>query len=164
MARLLAFILGILGGVGSSQAPEFTQQYLQNLTGRVAALTDVVARFDEDAARSDMSRDQALQVCLADDRPNGTMSCLGRAEDVAQYERLSMQLSTLEATDDWQRPIYLARDYDPDVLASTKEKFQPAVPTTLVGGGYAAAGFAVLWGISAMIFGLIGGLFGRDRY
>lgn len=164
MARLLAFLLGIVGGVGASQGPEFTQQYLQNLTGRVAALTQVVDRFDEDAARSDMTRDEALEVCLNDARAVGTMSCLGRAEDVASFERLSAQLDTLEATDDWQRPIYLARDYDPEVLQSTREIFKPAVPTTLVGGGYAAAGFALLWGLSAMLFGLIGGIFRGNRY
>ncbi|MEM1379455.1 MAG: DUF2937 family protein [Pseudomonadota bacterium] len=164
MARFLAFVLGILGAVGASQAPEFTQQYLQNLTGRVEALTEVVERFDEDAARSRMSRSQALDVCLNDAQPDGAMSCLGRAEDVATYERLSDQLALLEATDDWQRPIFLARNFDEDVFASTKDKYEPAVPTTLVGGGYAAAGFAVFWGVAAVIFGMIGSLFGRDRY
>ena len=164
MARFLAFLLGVLGAVASSQAPEFTQQYMQNLTGRVAELEGVVARFDEDAARSGMGRSQALDTCLRDERPEGGISCLGRAEDVRRYERFRDQLAELDATSEWQRPITLARNPDRDVVMSTKAIFKPAVPTTLVGGGYAAAGFALLWGVSAALFGMIGGLFGRGRY
>lgn len=164
MFRFLAFVFGLLGAVASSQAPEFTRQYLQNLSGRVESLEAVVARFDEDAARSGLSRAQALELCQRDDRPEGGMSCLGRAGDVADFERYRQQLQLVEASDEWTRPVYLARNFDREVFESTRAVFRPAVPTTLVGGGYALAGFALFWGLAAMIFGVIGSLFGRDRY
>ncbi|MEE4210118.1 MAG: DUF2937 family protein, partial [Parvularcula sp.] len=100
MIRFISLILGVLGGVFTSQAPEFTQQYMQNLKGGVDRLEEVVARFDEDAARSDMDRQAALSFCLEDTRPEGAMSCLGRAEDVAAYERYDAQLRELQRADE----------------------------------------------------------------
>jgi len=161
MSRLLAFIMGLLGAVGTSQAPGFTQQYMQNLSGRVDELRAVVTRFDEDAVRSEMTRQEALEFCLEDDQAPGTLSCLGRAGDVERYEELSSQLRQLEITDDWQKPIYLARNFDEDVLESTKGTFQPAVPATAVGGGYGAAGFALFWGLMAALLGIITAPFRR---
>ena len=38
MSRIIAFLFGLIGAVGTSQAPEFTQQYLQNLKGGVDRL------------------------------------------------------------------------------------------------------------------------------
>lgn len=161
MSRILAMILGILGAVGTSQAPEFTQQYLQNLKGGVDRLTEVVQRFDEDAARSDMSRSEAVDYCLEDERPGGAMSCRGRADDVAAYERYRQQLQGLQEAGEWQKPIYLARNHDKAILDSTLESYKPAVPTTAVGAGYAAAGFAGIWGIVSMLLGLVTAPFRR---
>lgn len=161
MSRFLAFLFGIVGALGTSQAPEFTQQYLQNLKGGVDRLTEVVARFDEDAARSDMTRTEALNYCLADAGPDGSMSCKGRAEDVAAYQRYSEQLANLQAADEWRRPIYLARNFDRGIADSTLEEFKPAVPATLPGAAYALAGFALLWGAAALILGLITAPFRR---
>jgi hypothetical protein len=161
MSRIIALLFGILGAVGASQAPEFTQQYMQNLRGGVDRLAEVVDRFDQDAARSDMSRQEALDYCLADERPGGSMSCLGRAEDVAEYLRYREQLDLLESAGEWQRPIYLARNPDDKVLQSTLDQYRPAVPTTLDGGGYALAGFALFWGIVALILGLVTAPFRR---
>lgn len=164
MGRFLAMVFGALGAVAFSQAPEFTQQYMQNLAGRVAALTEVVERFDEDAARSNLTRGQAMQLCLADDQPEGTMSCLGRAGDIQAYEEYRAQFTAINEAGEWQKPIFLARNYDKSIFDDTRQNYKPAVPTTLAGGGYAAAGFALFWGIAATVFGFIGGLFGRDRY
>lgn len=161
MSRFIAFIMGLLGAVGTSQAPGFTQQYIQNLNGRVDELRQVVIRFDEDAVRSEMTREQALASCEADERVPGTLSCVGRAEDVARYEELSSQLRQLEMADAWQQPIHLARSFDEETLQNTRENFEPAVPVTAVGGGYAAAGFALLWGLVAMVLGLITAPFRR---
>ncbi|NNU16910.1 DUF2937 family protein [Parvularcula sp. ZS-1/3] len=161
MSRIIAFIFGLLGAVGASQAPEFTQQYMQNLTGRVDELIRVVERFDEDAANSDMSRQEALDYCLADERPAGAMSCRGRADDIATYERRRQQLMALQDAGEWQRPIFLARNFDQEVFDSTRETYKPAVPTTMVGGGYALAGFAGLWGVISLILGIITAPFRR---
>lgn len=161
MSRIIAFIFGILGAVGTSQAPEFTQQYLQNLKGGVDRLTEVVERFDADAALSNMSRSEAVEYCQRDERPDDVMSCRNRAEDVADYVKYRKQLDELEQADPWQRPIYLARNFDEKIATSTYESYEPAVPTTMVGGGYALAGFALLWGVISLVLGLITAPFRR---
>lgn len=165
MVRFLALLFGLVGAVGASQAPEFTQQYMQNLRGGVDRLEEVVARFDDDARRSGLSRDEAVDLCLEDRRGAGTMSCLGRAEDVATYQRYAEQLEMLRDAGEWERPITLLRNLDRGIAESVRQEYRPAVPTTVVGGGYALAGFALLWGIAAMVFGLVGNLFGGgNRY
>ena len=161
MSRMIAFIFGILGAVGTSQAPEFTQQYLQNLKGGVDRLTEVVERFDADAALSNMSRTEAVAACKRDERPGGVLSCKNRVEDVEAYTRFRLQLNELEQADPWQRPIFLARNFDEDIARSTFESYEPAVPTTLVGGGYALAGFALLWGVVSLLLGIITAPFNR---
>lgn len=161
MSRFIAFLFGLIGAVGTSQAPEFTQQYLQNLKGGVERLEEVVERFDEDAARSGMDRDGALAYCLADERPDGAMSCRGRADDVAAYVRHARQLATLEAATEWERPILLARNHDREIVRSTLDAFRPAVPTTVAGGGYALAGFAFFWGVVSLVLGILTAPFRR---
>lgn len=155
MSRIIAFLFGLLGAVGTSQAPEFTQQYYQNLKGGVDRLTEVVERFDADAALSDMSRMEAVEFCERDERPENSMSCRNRAQDVADYMRYRQQLEALDAANEWQRPIYLARNFDEKIATSTYEGFKPAVPATMVGGGYALAGFALLWGVISLILGIV---------
>ena len=161
MSRFIAFLFGLIGAVGASQAPEFTQQYLQNLKGGVDRLTEVVERFDADAALSNMSRNEAVEYCQRDERPENGMSCRNRAEDVADYIKYRKQLDELEGADPWQRPIYLARNFDEKIAKSTYESYKPAVPTTVVGGGYALAGFALLWGVISLILGLVTAPFRR---
>lgn len=161
MSRIIAFLFGLIGAVGTSQAPEFTQQYLQNLKGGVDRLTEVVERFDADAADSNMSRSQAIEACRRDDVPDNVLSCRNRVEDIEAYQRYRQQLEELEGADPWQRPIFLARNYDEGVARSTLESYEPAVPTTMVGGGYALSGFALLWGIVSLVLGILTAPFRR---
>ncbi len=85
-------------------------------------------------------------------------------EDLARYEILSAHQAELTAAPGWARPAVLARSYQQDVAESAWDRFEPAVPTTPAGAGYAAAGFAGLWGVFAMLFGGIGRAFRRKAY
>jgi hypothetical protein len=161
MSRILALLFGIIGAVGASQAPEFSQQYRQGLANRADQLTMTVERFDDDARDAEMSRDEMLGACLADERVPGQPSCKRRGEDVADYEHATRQLAEFEAASMWTRPIVVARDPHRRTLEVTARNYEPAVPATPAGAAYAAAGFALLWGIAAMLFGMLGRLFGR---
>ena len=50
IARTMALAAALLGGVTTSQLPEFAQQYRQRLGGAIDALTQVVEEFRADAA------------------------------------------------------------------------------------------------------------------
>jgi hypothetical protein len=62
--RMQPFIiaLSVLFAMLFSQAPEFTQQYLQRLAGTVEELSNIVRNFDEDSLRSGYDRSAALGV------------------------------------------------------------------------------------------------------
>ena len=49
IARALALLGGLAGGVSLSQFPEYSQQYIQRLAGAVDELTLFVEGFDADA-------------------------------------------------------------------------------------------------------------------
>ncbi|MEM9810703.1 MAG: DUF2937 family protein [Pseudomonadota bacterium] len=161
MSRFLAFLLGLIGAVGASQAPGYTQQYLQNLTGRVDELRMIVERFDDQMAMINLTRRDGLKQCSATGDTVALALCDGINEDVVRYENLDGQLRALNAASDWERPVLLARNFDRQIAESAYDAYEPAVPVSLAGGAFALAGFALFWGVGAFIFGLIGSIFGR---
>ena len=164
MGRFLAFLLGVAGAVIGSQGPGFTLQYMQNLEGRVSELQTLVEQYDADIAAYGYTRAQAMAECETATQLLDAM-CGGYETAVARYERLSAHLTELEAVGDYVRPLILARTEIREITLSVYEQFEPAIPATLPGGIYAGGGFALLWGASSFLFGLLGGLFGgRRRY
>src|SRR5688572_1167100 len=62
LGRLIVVIAAAFGGLVASQFPEFAQQYRQRLGGAVDELLRVVADFDADASRNQLTREAALQT------------------------------------------------------------------------------------------------------
>ena len=162
MVRFLAFILAIAGGVAGSQAPAFTDQYMQNLTGRVDELRPTVEQFDENVGRYGYTRQRALEECSNADGLLDAL-CEGYAEIVRRYAELKAHLDGLKAATSLERPIVLARGYQQDILESTYSAYKPAVPTTMDGAVYGGGGFVGLWALGSLVFGGIGALFGGGR-
>ncbi|MEQ1930408.1 MAG: DUF2937 family protein [Parvularculaceae bacterium] len=167
VARFLAGVAGIAGAVLGSQAPGFTLQYMQNLTGRVDELRPIVEQFDADVARYGYTREKALGEC---ETSTGLLEalCTGYATTIRRFELLSAHLAELQAAGIYVRPILLIREAAEnevirDISESVMKEFKPAVPVTLDGAAYAAGGFAVLWGGLSFIFGFLGAIFGGGR-
>jgi len=156
VARLLAFLLGVAGAVTASQGPGFTLQYMQNLQGRIDELRPLVEQYDADLAGYGYNRAMASAECETATTLLNVL-CDGYERTVVRYERLTAHLEELEAADAYVRPLLLVRNRMDDVAQSTYSRFEPAVPTTLVGGIYAGGGFAFFWGASTFLFGLLGG-------
>lgn len=162
MGRFLAFLLGVAGALIGSQAPGFTLQYMQNLQGQVDRLSAVVEDFDARVAEKGYSRERALDECrTATDLLDAL--CDGYAESVDRLIVLRAHLEELNAASDYVRPLVVARTYDQEIGDSVRQQFEPAVPATVHGAVYAGAGFAVAWGLSAFIFGLLGAMLGGGR-
>lgn len=162
MGRFLAMLLGIAGGLIGSQAPGFTLQYMQNLQGRVDELRPIVEEFDSKISAAGYTRATALAECTT---ATGLLDalCDGYEYQVMRFELLTAHLEELNAASEWTRPMVLAQTYYKEIAESVYEQFEPAVPVTVQGAAYAGGGFAVLWGGSTAIFGLLGSLLGGGR-
>lgn len=167
VARFLAALAGIAGAVAGSQAPGFTLQYMQNLTGRVDELRPIVEEFDTNVSKYGYDRARALAEC---ETSTGLLEalCTGYATTIRRFELLSAHLDELKAAGIYVRPLVVIRGVAEqpvfkEIGESVMKEFKPAVPVTLDGAAYAAGGFVTLWGGLSFIFGFLGAIFGVGR-
>lgn len=141
IARTVVMATCIAGGVVTSQAPEFAQQYRQRLGGALQELRAVVEDFDADARRSDLSRAEALAAYRASADEFLRDRGISIARTVSRYESLQRQAVRFEAWPDAVQPALLVGESDPDLVAGAWNDFRPGVPATLSGAIWAAIGF-----------------------
>ncbi len=160
MTRFLAFLLGVAGAVGASQAPGFTLQYMQNLNARIDELRPLVEKFDADVERFGYTRDEAMAECR---ESTGLLNalCDNYRSTVVRYEELSAHYAELTAVSDYMQPVTLAKTHKQDIVESVMEEFKPAVPSTMTGAAYAGGGFVVVWLLASLLFAIITAPFRR---
>lgn len=161
--RLLALIAGAALAVAASQGPAFTDQYMQDLTARVAVLKPIVEEFDAKIAEYNYTRAAAMSECEA---ATGLLDALCSTYKTAltSYETLVAHLAELDAATIWTRPLVLARTYKKDIAEKVYERFKPAVPATPEGFAYGGGGFLAGFLLVSIFFGILGGIFGGRRY
>ncbi len=161
IGRTIALAGGLVGAIGLSQFPEFSQQYRQRLGGAVDELRVVVADFDASAAGAGLTREEALAQLV------GTAFLEARATDMrrvfARSERLSADLAALEGAGPFLRLYEVGRFHDSFILARAWQAYRPAVPLTFE--GLVMAGMGALAGFSGvrLVLGAFSGLFARLR-
>ena len=160
ITRAISMLAGAAGAVAVSQAPGYTQQYMQNLEGRVDELRTIVERFDANIANIGYDRARALRECSVAEQLLGAL-CDGITKDIARYDVLRAHQADLLAAEPWARPVVLARNVQTDIAESAYERFEPAVPATATGAGYAGAGFVGGWGVLTLVLGLLTAPFKR---
>lgn len=160
MIRTLALAGGIAGAVALSQFPEFSQQYLQRLSGAVDELRDIVLDFDATAARAGLTREEALADLSASAFQSELQATL--AGRIGRYEALSADYAALRAAEPLERLTQLHRFADPDIARRTWEDFRPAVPVTSEGLICAGIGFGAGWLTVSLLLGLLSRV-GRRR-
>ncbi|WP_212525373.1 DUF2937 family protein [Actibacterium sp. MT2.3-13A] len=161
MIRSLALAGGIAGAVALSQFPEFSQQYLQRLSGAVNELRPIALAFDVSAQAAGLSRDEALARLEGSDFEETLRDTM--AGRLARYDRLSRDYASLRDKDPLGRLAQVWRFSDPDLARRTWEEFRPAVPATADGLICAGIGYGAGW---LSVMGLFAGLrrlFGRRR-
>lgn len=161
LMRSLTLVGGLVGGLALSQFPEYSQQYVQRLSGAVDELTRFVTEFDTDAASVGLTRDEAL-VQMRD----GTLIARARAETMegtfARHLRLSRDLSAIHDAGPFMRAYQAGRFADPEIVVAAWDDYRPALPITFEGAVFAGVGFLagmlglyVLWSVLAMPFRMI---------
>lgn len=153
MIRSIAMAGGLAGAVALSQFPEFSQQYMQRLSGAVDELAVIVFAVDATAQGAGMTREEALAELSATEFQSGLRDTL--AERIARYERLSADYEALNGTEPLARLAQLWRFSDPDLLSRTWAAYRPAVPVTADGLIAAGIGFGLGW---LAVGGLLAGL------
>ena len=153
MIRALCLVGGLAGAAGLSQAPEFSQQYLQRLAGQVDALTQVVVDFDRTALADGMGREEMLQAM------DETALVAGQAamwrETFARHARLSDNLIALREATPLERLMMPQRMMDAETVRATWADFTPGMPISTAGLAAAGGGFVGGWAVLALLLGLI---------
>jgi hypothetical protein len=137
-------VLCVLGTVAFSQIPEFMQQYLQRLGGHLDEARRQLRKFQEAAEQSGLTLDRLITQTGSNADPavaklGGVMS-----ESVTRVEELQAAQNALMSASMWERPFVFLRNMDPDIARATWQIFKPAIPTTIEGLIYAAAGMLIL--------------------
>jgi hypothetical protein len=151
--RALALAGGLAGAATTSQFPEFSQQYIQRLGGAVDALGEVVADFDASAQAVGLDRQAALaqmQGTAFLDRRRSDMTAT-----IARFERLSVDLDTLQGHGPFMRAYHLPRITDPQIASAAWAVYQPALPLNFAGGIVAAVGFVIGGGVLGAVLRLL---------
>ncbi|MFA6287857.1 MAG: DUF2937 family protein [Opitutaceae bacterium] len=144
---LIDRLLCVFGAVLFCQLPEFIQQYLQRLGGRLDEARRQLAQFTEVAAQSKLTLAEFITRTghNADEsvaRLAGVMSdAVTRVDSLAAAD-LAIRNASL-----WEKPFVFFAHLDPSITHATLSIYKPAVPTTIEGLIYAVLGMLVILGL-----------------
>lgn len=163
IARTLALLGGLAGGVSLSQFPEYSQQYIQRLAGAVDELTLFVEGFDADASSVGLTREAALdELAVSGDLGAARAETIGAT--IQRYEKMSEALAVLQSSGPFTRAYNAVQFNDMDVAQAAMIDFKPAVPVSFEGVVFSGFGFLGGWIAIALILGVLRRLiFGRRR-
>jgi hypothetical protein len=147
LARRLALAIAVLAGLIGSQGPEFAQQYRQRLGGALEELDRIVAEFDREVQRQNLTCADALKR-LADNADRLARECgEDMSKAIERAQRLDRATHAIVSAGPLIRPYVVAMNFDPEVARFTLDNYEPAEPLSI--GALAADGLAALWGWAA---------------
>ena len=156
MKRIITAIAATLAAVLFAQAPEFSVQYQQRLGGALGELDPIVANFERDARRSDLTRQEALLVYGQSHEQFLRDRGKSMAEVFDRFEHLSRHHLRLDQASPLIRPVIVLADHDRKLFWDTQGAYVPAVPLDATGAVYAVLGFAL-----GLLISLLAGWGGR---
>lgn len=147
--KTLTLVGGMFGAAIFSQAPEFTQQYMQRLGGQIDALSLVLNDFDASARKADMTREEALASM------GGSTFLENRRLDmrntIERFEGLTLDQKVLAEATPLKRLLMPQHISDTELGKATYEDFEPALPLSLEGAVSAGGGYVLGWSLVAAI-------------
>ncbi|MFA6960494.1 MAG: DUF2937 family protein [Opitutaceae bacterium] len=143
---LLDRVLCLLGAVTFCQLPEFIQQYLQRLGGRLDEARLQLAKFEEIARQSHLTLQQFIERTSAN--ADTVVAKLGGVmQDTSdRVAALTRAMDAIQHASLWEKPFVFFAHIDPSIANATLDIYRPAVPTTAEGLIYAAAGMLAILG------------------
>jgi hypothetical protein len=155
ITRIVAFGLGLLGGVVASQGPEYAQQYRQRLGGAIDELSRVVGRFDQDSRATGETREGAIARLRGNADDLASRQGTAMQGNVERLDRLRTHQQAMQQAGSFSRVALLVREGDTDIMEAAYRSFEPAVPVTQEGFLSALAGFVAVWGGLLLLGGFI---------
>jgi hypothetical protein len=147
----MTMAVGLAGALGLSQAPEFAQQYRQRLGGALEEVQRIVRDFDADAARSGLTRDEAVALHLGAKESLFRDRGLRVRQSIERQELLQTQARWFETLPAPARPLAIIRGYDEALMAGMWRDYEPGLPLTPHGAIWAGAGFLTLAGLFMLV-------------
>ena len=131
------------GAVLFSQAPEFMQQYTQRLGGHLDEARLHLAKYEELAREAKLTLNAYIARINAD--PDTSIARIGGVvgDLAARVRELADAQAALQGASVFTRPFAFFAHLDSQIAQNAWGAFKPAVPTTVEGLVYAAAGIAV---------------------
>lgn len=140
-------VLAVAGAVLFSQAPEFFQQYLQRLGGHLDEARRMLAQFERTAGEAGLTLEKFINQTSTNYDPAVARLAGVMKDSLERVQHLAEAFAALRDASAWSRPFVFLRDLDAAIARATWTDYKPAVPTTVEGLLYAAAGMLVFLGI-----------------
>src|SRR4051812_24457529 len=112
-------VLCVAGAVTVSQAPEFIQQYLQRLGGRLDEARRQLSQFEDVARKSGLTVDQLAAKATA--TSDAALAGLGKIvlESEQRVGSLSAAYTAIREASPFTRPFEFMRHYDAEIAHNT---------------------------------------------
>ena len=151
-------ILAVVFAVAAAQFPLYYTAYSNTLAGAKLEAQSRLLELEAEAAKLQLNADAFIQRHEAN--PDAAFRASGRMHRTTldHHRRYSSMEAALRAAPLWQRPLALAKNFDPALHAVTR--FEPGLPLTVEGGVYALGGLLLAW----LLTGLTGRVLGRPVY
>ncbi len=144
---LIDRLLCVFGAVLFCQLPEFIQQYLQRLGGRLDEARRQLAQFTDVAAQSKLTL--ADFITRTSHNADESVARLANvmSETVTRVDSLNAADLAIRNASLWEKPFVFLTHLDPSIARATLSIYKPAVPTTIEGLVYAVLGMLVILGL-----------------
>lgn len=153
MRKTGVLLFGLIGAIVLSQFPEFFQQYVQRLGGRLDEVTNQVTSLDKRAAEAGTSTSLYLRDFILNRDPQVRREGQELQALVRRRVVLAADYRALNGSGSWWRAAHFVEHFDWDIAATTFQAFQPAMPVTAESAVYTGAGFGTGMVIFVLIFG-----------
>lgn len=140
-------LLCVLGAVCFCQLPEFIQQYLQRLGGRLDEARRQLAQFTEVAAQSKLTLAEFIQRTGRNVDESVAQLAGVMSNTVTRVDSLAAADLAIRHASLWEKPFVFFAQLDPSIARATFDIYKPAVPTTIEGLIYAVLGMLTFLGL-----------------